>query len=122
MTAASERSTIPADRTEHSMTDDDLNLPTPDDDDTPYLDDLLTTEHDRHDYLASDGWTIVHQFTFADGTGLKAWSQDEGRTYTTRTIDTDGAPSLKSTINDMSVDQVNDLVDAYAEALETSRA
>lgn len=81
---------------------------------------VLDDEHERYDYLAADGTTVVTVVTFADGTSLKAWTVDGGETYTTRAVKADGSASLKSTSTGLTAEQVSDLVDASAEAKAVS--
>jgi len=113
MTAAAEASTPPTEEWRTSVTDE--NPPNLTDNFDPDLDPGYTEPQqelagDHEDYLAADGSTVVSNFAFADGTGLKAWTSDAGQTYTTRDIRRDGRPVLQSTRTGLRVDEVNALV------------
>lgn len=100
---------------------DEADLDPADDLPAPDPDEALTDKFDRVDYLAVDGVTVVTVFTLADGSAIKAWTNDGGKTYTTRNIKADGTASLRSTTPDMTPAEVNALVAFNSLAIERRR-
>lgn len=80
----------------------------------------LIQGYDRHDYVAVDGQTLVAEFKFDDGSGIKAWTRDQGRLYTTRHIAKAGHAVLLSGRARVSVDEVNAEIEGIAAGLEST--
>lgn len=80
----------------------------------------LIEGYDRYDYVAVDGQTLVAEFKFDDGSGIKAWTRDQGRLYTTRHIAKAGHAVLLSGRARVSVDEVNAEIEGIAAGLESA--
>lgn len=80
----------------------------------------LIQDFDRYDYIAVDGQTLVAEFKFDDSSGIKAWTRDQGKSYTTRRISKFGQALLLSGQSRASASDVNAEIEAIAAELEAN--
>lgn len=79
----------------------------------PHHPDLIDA-YDRLDYIAVDGHTLVAEYKFSDGSGIKAWTRDQGAAYATRHLTRDRHAVLLSGQSRVGVDEVNAEIEQLA--------